>query len=292
MSKNESTTSAVQPVSSALKKAVTRIMVPLVHLLLKTGMTFPQFSELLKTIFIDVADSDFRLDDKKQTQTRLSFITGIHRKDIKRLHNKPRNLQEPENINVGVRLVSKWIKEPRYLNDAGKPLSLPLKAKGAPSFEELVESVCKQDIRPRVILDEWLNVGIVKLSGAKKVQLCSDAFIPKDGINEKAFFVGQNIADHLSAASKNLLNHSPAFFERCVYYDGLSEESITELKSLVSNQGMTMLKKINERAAQLKSQDIVDAKNKEKTQRINIGLYLYHEGDEAVAINERNESKI
>ena len=265
----------------ALIKAVRRIMLPMVHLLLKTGITFPQFSELLKEIYIEVADKKFQLDKKKQTQTRLSFITGIHRKDVKRLHNVAKNIEEPENVSVGVQLVSKWINQPRYLDENGKPLILPLKGINNPSFEELVGTVCKHDIRASVVLDEWLNLGVVVLinddDNTKRVQLCTEAFIPKEGLDEKAFFVGHNISDHLSAASHNLLSDSPKFFERCAYYDDLSDESIEELESMVAELGMETLKKINNRASQLKVRDMAKSSSK---QRINIGLYFYHEHED------------
>ncbi|MEE9326361.1 MAG: DUF6502 family protein [Cocleimonas sp.] len=257
----------------ALIKAVRRMLYPLIHMLLKTGITFPQLAELLKEVYVDVADKNFQIDNKTQTQTRLSFLTGIHRKDIKRLHKQNTDILEPENISVGVQLVSKWIQQPRYLDENKKPLVLPLKAKGEPSFEELVATVCKQDIRSRVILDEWLNLGVVTLNN-NKVQLITDAFIAKDGLAEKAFFVGHNIADHLSAVSQNLLSDDPVFFERCVYYDDLSDESINELKKLVEEQGMNTLKVINQRASELKRKDKEKHRGK---QRINIGLYLYHE---------------
>ena len=279
MDKKSKQASVIQPFPAMLR-AVRRILYPLVHLLLKTGMTFPQVAELLKEVFIEVADKEFRLDNKKQTQTRLSFLTGVHRKDVKRLHNVARDWEEPENVSVGVRLVAKWRREPYYQDDEGRPLKLPLKGKEAdskPSFEELVESVCRQDIRPRVILDEWLNLGIVVLDDEKKVQLVTEAFIPRDGLNEKAFFVGHNVADHLSAASLNLLNDTPEFFERCVYYDDLSYESIAELQEMVAEQGMETLKALDKRAMELKIGDMAREKTEQGTQRVNIGLYFYHE---------------
>lgn len=280
MDKESKKASVIQPFPAMLR-AVRRILYPLVHLLLKTGMTFPQLAELLKEVYIDVADKEFRLDNKKQTQTRLSFLTGVHRKDVKRLHNESRDWEEPENVSVGVRLVAKWRREAYYQDGEGKPLKLPLKGQGKagsdPSFEQLVESVCKQDIRPRVILDEWLNLGIVTLNHDKHVQLITEAFIPRDGLDEKAFFVGHNVADHLSAASLNLLNDSPEFFERCVYYNDLSNESVAELQEMVAEQGMDTLKALDKRAMELKVRDMAreDTEHGVK-QRINIGLYFFH----------------
>lgn len=284
MTQKTDTNTLIKPFP-ALTKALRNILYPFVHLLLKTGVTFPQLTELLKEIYIDVADNHFCLEDKKQTQTRLSFLTGIHRKDVKRLHKLNRDVEEPENVNVGVKLVSKWIKEPRYLDDKGNPLLLPLKSKDDPSFDELVKTICKQDIRSGVILDEWLNLGVVKLKN-DHVQLCIDAFIPKEGLDEKAFFMGHNIADHLNAASQNLLNDTPEFFERCVYYDGLSKESVAELQAIVEEQGMKTLKMINDRASQLKIGDMPKISTK---QRINVGLYFYHENQHHE--DQQNENK-
>lgn len=278
---NKSETMSIIKPSPALTKAIRNILYPLVYLLMRTGMHFPQLAELLKEIYIDVANKEFPLENKKQTQTRLSFITGVHRKDVKRLQESKeqaqehsnRNKQEPETVNLGVKLVSNWLKEPRFQGSKGEPLVLPLKSETEASFDELVETIYKQNIRSRVVLDEWLSRGIVVLEG-KKVKLCTDAYIPKESQSEKAFFLGHNVADHLSAASLNLLSDSPEFFDRCVYYDDLSNDSIVELQEMVNEDGMVLLKKINKRASELKRKDIQKSSTK---QRINIGLYLYHQ---------------
>jgi len=268
---NQSTT-PINP-SPVLIRAVRGILYSLVRLLLNTGITFPQLSELLKEIYVDVADRHFRLEGKKQTQTRLSFLTGVHRKDVKRLQSSQSGVEEPTNVSIGVKLISRWLNESQYLDEAGKPLILPLKSANSPSFESLVEELYKQDMRPRVILDEWVNLGVVKVVD-KQVQLCAEAFVPQKGLSEKAFFLGRNISDHLSAASKNLLNDSPQFFERCVYYDDLSDDSIAELEEMVRQNGMDLLIKLNNKATLLKQKD---NENNAGKQRINIGLYLYHE---------------
>jgi len=264
----------------ALLKAVKNILYPFVHLLMRTGISFPQLAEILKEVYIDVADKQFRLDEKKQTQTRLSFLTGIHRKDVKRLQHAQSDTEEPENISMGVKLVSHWIKNARFLDTDGKPLLLPLKSSSEASFEELVKTVYKQDIRSRVVLDEWINQGVVKLSN-NHVELISEAYIPKESQKDKAFFLGHNVADHLNAASQNLFNDAPEFFDRNVYYDDLSDDSIKELQVMVEEHGMNFLKKLNARASELK---LIDQQNKnlqaESKRRINIGLYLFHQDKE------------
>ncbi|MGB1254467.1 MAG: DUF6502 family protein [Thiolinea sp.] len=264
------------PVSMVL--AIRKVLRPLVRLLLHFRIAFPQLAELLKSIYVEVAEDEFRLPDKPQTDTRLSLLTGIHRKDIKRLREQSKIAADiPLAVNIGGRLVNQWITEARYQDETGKPATLPLKAeKAQASFETLVHDVCKQDIRPRVILDEWLNMGVVSMRG-DQVHLNSQAFIPSKGIDEKAFFLGHNISDHLAATTHNLLDFEPAFFERCVYYDGLSEESIEQLRKLAADHGMKTLIAINDLAIKLKAQDMAQITLKH---RLNIGLYVYHEAED------------
>ena len=257
--------------------AVRKVLRPLVRLLLSFRIAFPQLAELLKGLYVEVAADEFRLPGKPQTDTRLSLLTGIHRKDIKRLREQNSVAADvPLAVNIGGRLVNQWISEPRYQDENGKPAQLPLKADKGPSFETLVHDVCKQDIRPRVILDEWLDMGVITLQD-ELVQLHTQAFIPSKGLEEKAFFFGHNISDHLSAATHNMLDLEPAFFERCVYYDGLSQESIEQLRQLTAEHGMQTLVAVNELAIQLKAQDMAQLGEKH---RLNIGLYVYHEAED------------
>ncbi len=273
--KNEINSKQAINIPSALMNAVRKVLYPLVRLLLNFRISFPQLAEILKSVYVEVADNEFKLPNKKQTDTRLSLLTGIHRKDIKRLRNQANtDKKTPESVDISTRIIARWLAEKYYLDNEKKPLKLPFQAdKNQPSFQSLVQEVCKQDIRPRVVLDEWLRLGIVSLDENKDLSLHIEAIIPNTDFNEKAFFLGHNISDHFSAATDNLLGKKPPFFERCVYYDDLSEESIQELQKIVADKGMEMLLAINERAMQLKLQDTAKANHH---QRINIGLYSYH----------------
>ena len=274
MSDEIDTTKAGIP--QAMMTAVRKLLRPLVRLLINFRITFPQLSEILKSVYVEVANEEFRLPDKAQTDTRLSFLTGVHRKDIKRLRNQATTDQTtPSNVDISTRVIARWIGEAEYLDENKQPLVLPLSAEeGKPSFEALVESVCKKDIRPKVVLDEWLNQGVAVVDSDDQVRLNTEAFIPSKGFDEKAFFLGHNISDHLSAATTNLIGEESKYFERCVYYDGLSDDSIEKLQEVIADKGMKTLLEINELAMQLKAKDLAKTESKK---RINIGLYAFHE---------------
>jgi len=274
----------------ALIVAIKKVLRPLVRLLLSFQITLPFLVELLKEIYVDVAERDFPLNNKKQTDTRISMLTGVHRKDTRRLRNQDIERDEsPTAVSIGVQLVSKWISDPNYLDADNHPKPLALKSdKGdaEPDFEHLVQSVCKQDMRARVVLDEWLRLGIASLIDEQWVKLNALGFIPSKGLEEKAYYLGMNIADHLEASTQNLIAEKPAFLERCVYYSGLSDESIEILKQDAEKQGMALLQDLNKKAIKLKTSDKkhfekqISNSNENDTdsepaQRMNFGLYFY-----------------
>jgi hypothetical protein len=274
--------------SKAVITAIKKLLRPLVRLLMSFQITLPFLVDLLKEVYVDVAEKDFTLDNKKQTDTRISMLTGVHRKDTKRLRNKEKESElSPESVSIGVQLVTKWISDPLYLDKQGKPRLLALKASGnesTPEFEDLVQSVCKQDMRARVILDEWLRLGIASLIEDKWVQLESQGFIPSKGLDEKAFYLGMNLSDHIEASAQNLLSEQPPFLERCVYYHGLSESSIQRLEESAREKGMALLQELNRQAIQLKEQDQEqtrdEANEKYAPHRMNFGLYFFTQAEE------------
>lgn len=72
----------------ALVKAVKMLCRPLVRLLIEKGITFPQFRELMKELYVEVANDRFSLDGKKPSDSRVFVLTGVHRKDIKRIRTQ------------------------------------------------------------------------------------------------------------------------------------------------------------------------------------------------------------
>ncbi len=272
---NEPASGRVAGPPAVLITAVRRVLRSLVRLLMHFQVVYPQLTEMLKSAFVEVAEQEYPLDGKPQTDTRISLLTGIHRKDVKRLRSQVASgIQEPLGVSQTVRIIARWIGDPGFQDEQGRPLPLPYKAEQGPSFEKLVQEVVRQDLRPRVVLDEWLRVGTVYLDEQQRCVLNEASFVPRQGVEEKAFFLGMNVGDHLDAAVHNLMGGQPPYFERCVYYDELSEASIDELKALAEARSMETLKAINERAMQLKARDREQGGGR---QRFNLGIYAYHE---------------
>lgn len=273
---------------AALVSALRKLLRPLVRLLLSFQVSYPYLISLLKSIYVDVADQEFSVDGKRQSDSRITLLTGVHRKDVKRLRAEPADETIlPANVSVGAQLIATWLGSDRFKDGTGEPLPLPLRSAqhgAAASFDDLVELVCRQDIRPRVILDEWIHLGVAHQDEQDRVVLNTGAFTPDKGFDEKVFFFGKNLQDHISAGTHNLLGNKPAFFDRSVYYDRLSEESLQALNTLAEELGMQALRALNNEALALQRLDeqraaaavTKSAKTSKKPNRFRMNFGIFH----------------
>ena len=259
---------------AALVTGLRRLLRPLVRLLLRHQVTYPFLANLLKSVYVELADEEFGIPGKIQTISRTSLLTGIHRKDVKRLREEePDDDAAPATVSLGAQLVLRWTASPEYLDANGRPRELPrLAGEGrGPSFDSLVASV-STDIRPRAVLDEWLRLGIARVSAEDQVSLVVDAFVPETGFDEKAYYFGRNLHDHIATAAHNLSGEGGPLLERSVYYAGLTPEAVDELAALSERTGMEALQAVNRRALEL--QEGVSGQP-DADRRMNFGVYFF-----------------
>ena len=259
----------------ALVNALRRVLRPLVRLMVAKGITYPYLAELVKGVFVEVAENDYRVGVKAQTDSRISVLSGVHRKDVRRLRQVSQEPKQsiPAVVSLGAQLVAEWTGSPRYLSAEGRPLPLPRLggAPGEPSFETLVAGVSK-DVRSRAVLDQWLQLGVVHLDDENRVVLNTEAFVPQKGFDEMMFYFGHNLHDHACAAAHNVMGEGVPFLERSVHYDSLSESSVEELAKFAERAGMQAALAVNRKANELESQDVG---NSEPKQRITFGIFYY-----------------
>lgn len=264
--------------AEALMKPLARLLRPLVRLLIHRGVTFPALGDMLRALYVDVAEHDFALSGKSQTDSRVSLLTGIHRKEVRRLRGAGTPVAEaPASLSLSSQIIAHWLAEAAYLDSDGLPLALPRQADPAStvSFERLVESVTK-DVRPRAVLDEWLNRGIAHLDADGLVRLTTTAYVPPPGDADSLFYFGRNLGDHIAAAGANVAGPAARFFDRSLHYDGLGPVSIAKLDKLGRDGAMKLLLQLNRAAQTLANGETADTAKG----RFNLGIYIYHSDGE------------
>jgi len=260
----------------AIVQALTQLLRPLVRLLLRHQFTYPMLVRLLKNIYVAVAANELPVHGKSQTDSRISLLTGIHRKDVKRLwRGEAEARRAPTMVTLGSQLVARWTTDVQYLDGAGQPRPLPRVSgdPGTASFDTLVTSVSR-DIRPRAVLDEWLRLGVARIDEQDQVWLLVDAFVPDKGLDEKAWFFGRNVHDHIAACVHNLDGGEPPMLERSVFSNDLSPTSVNELAALAREQGQHAISAVTRRAFDLERADVAAGN---ATARVHFGVYFYTE---------------
>jgi len=258
---------------TALVKAVNMLCKPMIRLLIEKGVTFPQFRDLMKELYVEVANESFSLDDNKPSDSRIFVLTGVHRKDIKRIREQAaqENQQVVSSASLSGEIIARWSSMPDYLDAKGKPRAL-LKTgkKDEAGFEQLVASVSK-DVRSKVILEEWLRLNIVRLKD-DTVILNQSAFVTNKEFKEMAYYLGHNVHDHIASCVNNILLEGDPMLERSVYYACLTENSVKKLNTIASKKGDELLQHINRQAIKLYD---ADKHKDDAVYRMRLGVYWY-----------------
>lgn len=264
------------PAPEALMTPLGRLLRPLVRLAIRAGITFPVLEDLLRGLFVDVAQNDILPDAKSRTDSRISLLSGVHRKEIRRLRLEPPALLEtPPIVTIASQIIALWLGRAPWIDAEGSPRALPRGGAQA-SFDSLVEQVTK-DMRPRAILDSWLADGIVTLDGNDNVCLNQAAFVPAPGQAAQLFYFGRNLGDHIAAASANITAAGRApFLDRSLHYDRLPLDVAEKLEEIARVAAQKMLIEVNRAALRLT--EATDQPG-QPTRRVNLGVYVFVDDD-------------
>jgi len=268
--------------AAGIQGALNRVLRPLVRLAIKCGVTFPAVVDLLRQLYVNVAEHEFALPDKQQTDSRVSLLTGVHRKEVSRLRGAGAPVRVvPDSVSRTSAIVARWLADPSFVDAKGQPLPLPRTSEaGEPSFASLVESVTR-DVRPRAILDDWLDRTLVEIDDSDRIVLMESAMAPRGDGEVRLYYFARNLQDHAAAAVANVLADEPPFLERAVHYDGLSAELAKSLEAHSRKLAIEMLLQLNKFANQAAQSDPGG------TSRWNCGVYiLTSDGTSPVAEEE------
>ncbi len=214
------------------------MLAPLARMLVAHGVTYPQLAQALKPVFLEAAKAELAESDKAPTDSALSLLSGVHRKDVRALsRSRSKSLVTPSpSLSFAAEVATRWVTDRKYLDDRGRPKRLPIRSEKIRdrTFETLAQSVSK-DFHPHSVLDELTRLGIAKVKD-DTVSLLWREFAPADGFKENAHFLRVNVQDHLAAATENMrsVGQSPdkPFLEHAVFADEISQESAKKLEKL------------------------------------------------------------
>ena len=159
--------------------AFRRVMRPLIRILIRSGVRYDEFLELVRGVYVESAIRDGLGDTVKATRAKISLSTGVPRRDVERfidndgaLPSAPRTLTK-----ILSEVLNRWHTDPQFVGPYGIPLELEVRNQRNRSFAELVASVDGQ-VNSQDVLEELVRLRAVIWSGETHVRVVSRAFIP------------------------------------------------------------------------------------------------------------------
>ena len=149
-------------IQSQILGAFLIVLKPIARILLRFGIGFREFSEISKTAFVDVASSDFGLRGRPTNISRVAVMTGLTRKEVKRIRDKISSGEDKLTVRTTplCEVLHKWHAESEFLDRSGRPAILPFSGTDH-SFTDLVRKF-GGDIPPGAMRTELKRVGAIR----------------------------------------------------------------------------------------------------------------------------------
>lgn len=233
---------------NVIHTALHTLLRPLIRILLRNGIAHASFSNIAKQVYVEIAqnDDEFRVANKKQTDSRIAVLTGLSRKEVKAVKQSLASIDTQslsERYNRAARVIHGWVNDRSFQDGWGEPMLLPIEGEGA-SFQNLIKKH-SGDMPLRAVLDELLRVGAIEKLGDGRLKLLQRAYVPQTGELDKLHILGTDVGLLLNTIDHNLHNEQPAYFQRKVAYDNLPVEVLPVLQQMAATRGQQLLEDIN-----------------------------------------------
>lgn len=281
-----------------LVAALRHLLRPVVRVLLRHGLAFGDLAEIIKGIYVEVARDNFTPDNRRPTDSRIAILTGLTRKDVKRLREDLESgiddTDAPADANDAhraTRVLSGWHQDPDFCDQTGHPIELKIDG-AAPSFAALVKRY-SGDMPVRAMLDELIRVGAITESNDGMLTVKSRTYIPSLDNPQGIRMFGTALHDLASTIDHNLSrsDDEPTWLQRSASNHSVDPRAVPILRRVASEQGQALLEQIDD---WMSSHELADSADVDPA-HVGIGIYFFERekntdnGDDNNAENGQGE---
>ncbi len=259
----------LNPAKTALVVSCYRIQKSLAKFSIRIGLSSGTMCELVKRAYVDAAEELIIADGEKVQSTKIGVMTGLYRKEIVRLREKPvpGAAAQEDKYNRSARVVTGWMRDTEFQTDAGIPASL--EARGPGSFAELVKRY-SGDMAATAMREELERLGIVETDAEGKLALKSEGYVSSDMV-EGIHILGTDTADLIDTIHHNLsVEQSVKRYQRKVSYRSIPQEFVKPFKVYASTASQRLLEELDRWLAE---RDVDPAGEDEQSTRLGLGIY-------------------
>ena len=267
-------------VKAGLSAAFRVMLRPLVRILLRHGISFAEFADIVKAVYVEIAVTEFKVEGKRGTKSRIAVITGLTRKEVSRVIEIAGAETEGarSNLNRVARVLAGWHTDPDFIGPYGMPLEIRYEEGGisAVTFSALVRRY-SGDMSPRSMLDELMRVGAVIETEPGWLKVLRRVYEPQALALDSFERVGEVVKNFIDTVDFNLQKDESGIsrFERIVYSpEGIRNEDMDRFNKFIRERCQALLEEIDNWIAQL---DLPEGAEQEGVTHSGVGIYHYIE---------------
>jgi hypothetical protein len=268
------------PVLNACRHALR----PIVRVLLRNGVTWSEFADLGKELFVDVARSDYGIQGRPTNTARVALMTGLSRREVTRVKGtltgeQPRGEATPNRNRIS-QILTAWHVDPEFVGADGNPAVLPTTADG-PSVAGLLRRYAG-DMPHGAVLKELEQLGLVEPVGLG-YRVTSRQYIRSAADPDLLHQAGIALHDHATTVAYNVdtSRAEPARFERMATTQSLPRRRVAAFRAFLETEGQAFLERVDAwLAAQSRAGNPKSATARptdERTVRTGVGVFLIHD---------------
>lgn len=257
-------------------KAFRHAVRPLVRVLLRNGVTWREFAEIGKELFVEVARSDYGIQGRPTNTARVALMTGLSRREVTRVKaalvgGESRGDLIPNRIS---QILTAWHVDAEFLGADGSPAVLPASGEG-PSITSLLKRYAG-DMPHGAVLKELEQLGLVETVAAG-CRVTSRHYIRSAADPDLMRQAGVALGDHATTIAHNVdANRTePARLERMATSRSLPRRRVAAFHELLVSESQAFLEKIDAwlTAHSTDEPGSTVERAKERTVRAGVGMF-------------------
>ena len=266
--------------NSIVLTALLKALRPIARFLMKAGIGYREFAEISKSAFVDVATSDYGLRGRPTNISRVAVMTGLTRKDVKRLRDKISAGTQIDMTRVipPAEIIEKWHSDPEFVDTAGRPKVLNFEGP-APSFAGLVKKY-GGDIPPGAMRTELKRVSAVHENKNGELTVTKKYFRPIDQDDQLKRALSQAIYGLALSIDHNLgETDEQSWVERVAFSTRIRTNDKSRVRRISQDRASEFVESVNDLFSAYETIYSDDEPDSEST-TVGVGVY-YFEADES-----------
>jgi len=231
-----------------IREALASLLEPVILVLLKSGMTWKEFSAIARMKFVDVATRQFGLRGRPTNVSRVAIITGMDRRDVRKLRVDATSSDAVQHgfMSKPTQVLEGWYRDPDFLAADGKPRDLEIEGETR-SFTALSRRYAPGIPSVAMIKELRSAAALQELKGSK-VRVLKRTYIPRELGENQIRLWGSVLHDVAATLEHNVTGNGAREprFERRALNLSVDREALPDFRAFLASEGQAFLERMDD----------------------------------------------